>query len=159
LLWSGGPHSSSTDTDIAITAESLDKFETIGEHGPRFSKSPFGQWVLQSERGFRVEIDFLDKTGQIGCLHPCSEYSLLDGIPVATLADLTVGKGWAWVDWEKFKDLYSFRCIVRTMIERGLNFREVGEENQDALEDIISALAYTKEDEDRRLVRAIRTLM
>ena len=84
------------DTDIALTADSLHKFETLAQLDPRFSQSQFGEWTFQSPYGFRVKIDFLDKTGESGCLHECREYSLIDGMPVTTLVDLAIGEGQAW---------------------------------------------------------------
>ena len=134
------------DADIAITAESLDKFETLAKLDPRFSQSQFGEWAFQSPRGFRVKIDFLDKTGETGCLHECSDYALIDGMPVTTLVDLAIGKGQAWVNRENPKDLFGFKCAVKKMTELGLNFRELTGPKRDALEDIMSELEEMKEE-------------
>jgi len=128
------------DTDLAITIDSLVKFETLAKEDPRFSKSIFGEWSFESPRGFRVNIDFLDKTGETGCLHECSDYSLIDGMPVVSLVDLAIAKGGAWIDRENEKDLYSFRRVVQTMREKMLNFKELSRAKRETLDDIMMEL-------------------
>ncbi|RPA91461.1 hypothetical protein L873DRAFT_1819415 [Choiromyces venosus 120613-1] len=128
------------DTDLATTADSLHKFETLAKLDPRFSQNIFGEWSFESRRGFRVNIDFLDKTGEGGCLHKCSDYSLIDGMPVATLVDLAIAKGGAWIDRQNEKDLYGFKCTVKTMTEEMLNFKGLSEAKRETLGDIMIEL-------------------
>ncbi|KAG0637018.1 hypothetical protein HOY80DRAFT_1003015 [Tuber brumale] len=145
------------DTDLAITPDSLHKFETLAMSDPRFSQTMFGEWSFDSPRGFRITIDFLDKTGESGSLHKCSDYSLIDGMPVVTLVDLAISKGGAWFDRQEKKDLYGFTCVVETMKERGLNFKRLSRPKRETLDDIMIELERMKE--TRELLRVVRTLL
>ncbi|KAG0129265.1 hypothetical protein HOY82DRAFT_610886 [Tuber indicum] len=92
------------DTDLTITADPLYKFEVRAKLHPRFSQMKFGGWDFESHRRFRVDIDFLGKTGEGRYLHECSDYSLMDGMPMVTLTDLAIAKGGAWIKSQKEKD-------------------------------------------------------
>ncbi|KAG0638780.1 hypothetical protein HOY80DRAFT_1077105, partial [Tuber brumale] len=143
------------DTDLAITADSLHNFETLAKSDPRFSRGRFGRWSFESRGGFRVSIDFLEKTGEGGCLQKCSDYCLIDGMPVATLVDLEIAKGGAWIDRQSEKDLYGFKCAVKTMTEKMLNFKGLSEPKRETLDNIMVEFEGMRE--ERGLFRAIRT--
>ncbi|KAG0124748.1 hypothetical protein HOY82DRAFT_633711 [Tuber indicum] len=145
------------DTDLAVTADSLHKFETVARCDSRFSQGLFGEWSFESPRGFRVTIDFLDKTGESGHLHSCSDYSMIDGMPVVTLVDLAIAKGGAWIDRQKGKDLYGFKCAVETMGEEMLNFKGLSRAKRETLEDVMIELAGMRE--QRGLLQVVRMLL
>jgi len=44
---------------------------------------------------------------------------------MATLVDLAIGKGGAWIDHGSEKDSYGFKCAVKKMLEKMLNFKEL----------------------------------
>ncbi|KAG0640665.1 hypothetical protein HOY80DRAFT_1041242 [Tuber brumale] len=128
------------DADLAITADSLHKFETLAKLNSRFSQNRFGEWSFESGRGFRVNIDLLDKTVEGGCLRKCNDYCLIDGMPMATLVDLAIAKGGAWIDRQNEEDLYGF-----------------SEAKREALDDIMVELQGMRK--EREFLQAIRTLL
>jgi hypothetical protein len=116
-----------------------------------------GVWEYKSSEEIMVEVEFLDKDGVGGYLHQLRGYSLLDGVPVATLADLALGKGAAWVDRSKEKDLSGFEYAIRKMADKGMNFRGLGIEGRDVLADIMEELGQGAR--GRELARVVRTLL
>ncbi|PUU72269.1 hypothetical protein B9Z19DRAFT_1138312 [Tuber borchii] len=145
------------DTDIAITADTLYKFENLAMKDPRYAKSPFGQWTFESPRGFTVTIDFLDKTGEAGPLEKCTDYTMIDGIPVTTVEDLAIGKGAAWINRQLGKDFFGFKCAVKKMTETGLNFKQLSQKKREILDDIMFELEGMRE--EWGVLRVIRTLL
>jgi len=58
-----------------------------------------------------------------GCLHQLNGYCLDDDVPVATLTDLALSKGIAWIDRQKAKDFDCLRYAVEGMVRKGQNFK------------------------------------
>ncbi|KAG0635948.1 hypothetical protein HOY80DRAFT_1055723 [Tuber brumale] len=134
-----------------VGEEHRDNFVVVGGaallHGyPIFTSGANLAITAQSLHKFRVNIDFLDKTGETGCLHQCSEYSLIDGILVATLVDLAIGKGGAWIGRGNSKDLYGFKCAVKTMTKKGLDFKRLSEAKRETLDDITIELGGKRDE-------------
>ena len=48
---------------------------------------------FKSTYGFAFPIDFLDMLEDSGFLREFTQYSLIDGVPVTALVDLSLGKG------------------------------------------------------------------
>ena len=114
-------------------------------------------WEFQSSYGFMVEVDFLDKLGVGGFLHEFTQCSMVDGVPVATLVDLALGKGGSWIDWGRAKDLDALEWVLGKMAEKRLDFSRVEIEEMRTLQEVMMALPETAQ---RRWVsRGIRDLM
>ncbi|KAG0638148.1 hypothetical protein HOY80DRAFT_191254 [Tuber brumale] len=114
------------DVDLGIMAESMDAFEKAAATDTRFSQFPLG-WEYRSTFGIIVVIDFIQIGG--GSLHRLQAYCVDDTLPVASLADLALGKGIAWVDRGYKKDLDGLQFAVGMMVRKRQNFRRFeGEE-------------------------------
>jgi len=145
-----------SDVDFATTAQSYKAFEEAAKQDARFSCTVGCYWEYKSSLDILVQFDFLDKDGVGGCLHKLQGYTLIDGIPVATLSDLAVAKGTAWVEREKEKDFIGLEYAVQAMTRQGLNFRGLKEDGMERLDDILEEL--DQDQRGRRLARVIRTL-
>ncbi|PUU79687.1 hypothetical protein B9Z19DRAFT_1064035 [Tuber borchii] len=129
------------DTDLAITGKPFDKFCQLVKNDSRFVEDPYGgPWRYHATFGFDVLIDFLDKLGGGGYLPEMTGHCLIDGVPVATLVDLALLKGAAWVDRDEKKDLAGFDYALRRMAEAGLSFRGSGEIGKGILDKVVVKL-------------------
>lgn len=144
------------DADLAITGDSLEKFIKSVHRDARFTKTVMEGWEFQSSYGFMVEVDFLDKSGAGGFLHEFTQYSVVDGVPVATLVDLALGKRGSWMDQGRPKDLDALEWILVKMAEQRVDFSRVGMEIC-ILQDIVTALPQTAQ--GRRISLGIRNLL
>ena len=142
-----------SDVDVGITGESLDAFERAARMDPRFTKYLDG-WRYTTSFGFDVGVDFLQIGG--GCLHQLNGYCLDDDVPVATLTDLALSKGIAWVDRQENNDFRGLNYAVDGMARKGQNFKGLAEDGRDILDCILVGLDCPK---GRRLGRAIRILL
>lgn len=145
-----------SDADIATTAQSFKAFESAANQDSRFACTVGCYWEYKSSMDILVQLDFLDKDGVGGCLHKLRGYTLVDGVPMATLSDLAVAKGTAWVDREKEKDFIGLEYAVHSMTRKGMNFRELEEDGRERLDDILEELE--QDERGRSLARVIRTL-
>jgi len=100
------------DADLAVNADSYTKFINLAKDDPRFDEAVFGVWEYTSSYDFLAKVDFSNRDRDRDCIHELGEYSLIDGIPVATPIDLVIGKGTAWVERKNPKKPYWFgiRC-------------------------------------------------
>ncbi|KAG0137683.1 hypothetical protein HOY82DRAFT_588918 [Tuber indicum] len=155
LLFYGGDNRTE-DVDVAITSPTLRLFEEAAEHDHRFVPTPGDAWEYTSSFDIIVHIDFLDKSGSGGPLHKLRGYTLFDGIPVATLPDLAVGKGTAWVNRKLAKDFKGLEYVVRRMARQAINFRGLDSTGIERLDDIMEGLRCTEP--GRKLARLITTL-
>ena len=155
LLFHGG-NVWTHDIDVAINAQSLNAFIEAAKGDERFTCTA-EVWEYRSSEGIMVEIEFLDKDGTGGYLPRVRGYSLIDGVPVATLADLALGKGVAWVDRCEAKDLNGLEFAIERMVDNGMDFRGIGIEERDLLAEIVDELGQGAR--GRELARVIRTLL
>ncbi|KAG0133215.1 hypothetical protein HOY82DRAFT_605054 [Tuber indicum] len=123
------------DVDFGITAESMDAFVRAVVSDSRFSQLPLG-WEYNSTFGTNA-------------------YCLDETLPVASLVDLALKKGIAWVDRGYKRYLDGLKFVVE-MMGKGQNFRRLRGDERELLGDIIEGLDYS---EGRQLHRVIRTLM
>ncbi|PUU75245.1 hypothetical protein B9Z19DRAFT_363063 [Tuber borchii] len=153
-----GSDNRTEDTDIAVTRESIDKFYQLARSDPRFAEDPYvGPWRYHTSFDFDVFIDFLDKSGAGGCLHELKGHCLIDGVPIATLADIAVSKGAAWLDRGLGKDLDGVDYVLRRMAGADLNFRELGEEGKRILDKMMVKLPPSEK--GRRVLRMMAKLL
>lgn len=153
-----GSNNRTEDTDIAVTGESIEKFYQVARNDPRFAEDPYGgPWRYHSSFDFDVFIDFLDKSGVGGCLHELKGYCMIDGVPIATLADIAVSKGTAWLDRRLGKDLDGVDYVLCKMARTGLNLRELGEEGKGILDKLMVKLPPSEK--GRRVLRMITELL
>jgi len=92
-----------------------------------------GSWEFQSSLEVCVPLEFLDKSGDGGFLHHLQDYTVRRGIPVATLTDLTVCKGIAWLDRDERKDFKGLSYIATKMANEGMDFSNVGDDGKELL--------------------------
>lgn len=126
-----------SDVDVGITGESLNAFEQAARLDHRFTEYATG-WEFATSFGFSVHIDFIQIGGLI--LHQLRGYCLDSEVPVATLTDLALSKGIAWVDRLENKDLQGLLYAVEQMKVKGQNFRRLSEEQSELLALILSKL-------------------
>ncbi|PUU77256.1 hypothetical protein B9Z19DRAFT_1065995 [Tuber borchii] len=144
------------DADLAITGDSYTKFLNAVKEDRRFSEGFFGKWEYWSSYDFMVEIDFINKNGDGDYLHELRGYSLIDGIPVARLVDLAIGKGTAWVQRKNQKDFTGLKYAVMMMAQRGLDFKGLDEQAKELFDDITMKLMDSPE--GRQLLQIVRRL-
>jgi len=133
-----GSNISTNDADLGITADSMNTFCELARRDTRFTEDLICPWRYESSYGFAVEIDFLDKLGDY--MHGAKDYCLIQGVPVATLADLVLGKGDSWLDRGREKDLAGLMYVVEKMERAGEDFKGLGEEGRKLLGEIMEEL-------------------
>ncbi|KAG0633814.1 hypothetical protein HOY80DRAFT_1141135 [Tuber brumale] len=141
------------DIDFGITARSMDAFARAAAVDSRFSQHPLG-WEYNSTFGINVGIDFVEIGG--GYLHQLQAYCLDETLQVASLVDLALAKGIAWVDRGYRKDLDGLQFVVGVMVRKEQNFRRLGGDERELLGEIIEGLDCN---EGRQLHKVIRTLL
>ncbi|KAG0128074.1 hypothetical protein HOY82DRAFT_671750 [Tuber indicum] len=127
-------------TDLAITADSLYKFEALAKLDPRFSQTNSGDGALN------LIVDFV----------PISTFWIRQENADAC-TNLAIAKGGARIDRQNENDLYGFKCAVKAMTEKMLNFKGSSEEKRGTLDEIMIEPEGIRE--ERGLLRAIRTLL
>ncbi|KAG0638560.1 hypothetical protein HOY80DRAFT_153840 [Tuber brumale] len=144
-------------TDLAVTGYSLNRFRELAQNDRRFSETVIGTWEYSSSYGLIVMVDFLNKLGDGGYMHEYNSYSLVGGIPVATLADLAIGKGTSRMDRGHSKDLEGLEYVVQKMTSNGSSFRGLDSEGKRRLDEVMVHLAG--DGRGRMLLRLIRALL
>lgn len=135
-----GSNIGTEDVYLAITAESMDKFCRLARNDPRLTEYPLNPWRHHTSGGFDVEIDFLDKLGGEYMLGIIQDHCRIQGVPVVTLADLALAKGYSWVQRENEKDLDRMRCVVTKMRSTGESFKWLEEDGMKLLKYIMREL-------------------
>ena len=69
-------------------------------------------------------------------INKLSNYSLIDGIPVATPVVLAIGKGTPLVECQRQKDFIGLEYAAGMMRQYRLNFRELDQQARELLDDI-----------------------
>lgn len=67
-------------------------------------------------------------------------YCIIYGLPVATLSDLALCKGIAWIGNRRSKDLSGLKYVVLMMAHKGVNFRGLGMHEKELLSEIMEGL-------------------
>ncbi|KAG0638654.1 hypothetical protein HOY80DRAFT_1077557 [Tuber brumale] len=145
------------DTNLATAGDSLDKFRNLAKEVARFSETVYGKWEYTSSYDFITMVDFVDKEGGGGSMHKLKGYSIINGIPVATLVDLAIGGGAAWVERRGGKDLSGIEYAATMMALRGLSFKVLDAQTRGFLDDIMINLRESPR--GRQLLRRIRGLL
>ncbi|RPA95739.1 hypothetical protein L873DRAFT_1845839 [Choiromyces venosus 120613-1] len=146
------------DADLAVTGDSYTRFINLAKDDSRFAETVLGAWEYTSSYDFLVEVDFLDKNGDRGYIHKLREYSLIDGIPVATPVDLAIGKGTTWVERKIPKDFTGLEYSVTIRAWQGLDFKSLDEQATKRLDDIMWNTIIEREENQFAAVKQLLAL-
>jgi len=145
------------NSDLAITGDSYTKLINLVKDDRRLSETMLGKWEYWSSYDFMGLGWSLLLRRDWDHINELREYSLIDGIPVATPVDLAIGKKTAWVQRKNQKDFTDLQYAVKMMARNRLDFKGLDEQAKELLDDIRMELRGSAR--GLQLVQVIRRLL